>query len=107
MDNNKVSSLIYNLGLCAAIYLGIWEEITWIAWLVSAFVWIMLIAYSSAIMGQPTATLKTKDLGSWFWTILMDVGCTFSFIYNDWYVTGSAYLVSALMLMWRYRSIAQ
>jgi hypothetical protein len=35
----------------------------------------------------------------------MDIGCTFSFIHNDWYVTGTAYLVSALALMWRYRPI--
>lgn len=97
MKNKLVRVLTFNVLVVLAIYLGAWRDIKLIGWAVVAFVWSMVAMYFSALYaGKRAANISDPLPRGVGW--MLDATCIFMFVYANWYVTATAYAVSAIVL---------
>lgn len=102
MRKERASWIVWNCIFAGALYVGVWRNQSLIGVGVAAFIWLMLVFYLSALyLGASTAVRKNP--------VPLVVGLAFDaavlavLIKCDWYVTATAYALSALALELSYR----
>jgi hypothetical protein len=102
MGHKAIRAMGLNVLLLVAIYFGAWQQIDWIAWLAVAFIWFMCAMYFVVLFSNnpPSSTEDPFPPGAGW---LMDAIAIYMLVHADWYVTATAYAMSALALESIYR----
>lgn len=89
------SEVVSNVVFGVAVLCATWGEVSWLAYGVVGFVWLMLSMYFLASL--PPRRKAGSQPPRW-WTRLFDVLVFGHFIYFEWYWTACAYAASCVLL---------
>ena len=98
MQRNTLNFVIWNAVLAIAIYLGIWRGMPYIGYAVSVFVWLMLGLYLLVLRGSAGNAKPHVRPVPWPFEVALDVAFVCVFIASGWFVSATAYALSALAL---------
>lgn len=102
MQRNTSNWMIWNAILAIAIYLGIWRGMPCIGYAVSVFVWLMLGLYLLVLHGSAGRAKPHVRPVPWPLEAALDVAFVCVFIASGWFVSPTAYALSALALAFIY-----
>jgi hypothetical protein len=88
--------IVSNGAFASALYLAIFEETTWLRYIVITFIWFMLLAYTSALLSNDLVEkMQGKLSPAPIWVVhSLDFIFFFLMLLANWYITSAAYALS-------------
>ena len=99
--------MLLNLLFGPGVWVGVWNGVAWVGWLVAALIWTMLALYLMVAfhLGETAQQLRAP-LPFWLATGF-DAVCVCVLIASGWHMTAAAYALSAAVEYWIYHPSSQ
>ena len=96
MFSSRTKWILSNAALLGSLYLGQRDGFIWIAYCAVAAIWIVLVMYATLYFTMPPHNHKNPV--PFWWGLAVDAAALFLLLSNGWVYTGTAYLLSAVLL---------
>lgn len=97
MQKSTLTWVAWNAVFAVAIYVGIWSDVPYVGYGVSAFVWLMLGLYLLVLYPGDATKLRERPI-PWPVSVVFDVAAIYVFLERGWFVTATAYALAVLAL---------
>lgn len=97
MRRKQLEWLLWNALFSAGLYFGVWLDVAAAGYAVIAFVWLMLACYLLVLYTGNKKTVRENPVPTSL-GVLFDVAVMVVLISQNWYVTATAYALTAIVL---------
>ena len=97
--------ILANAAFGVGIYVGMWNDVTWLGYLTSVLVWIMLASYLAALWTRNRHHRYKNPVNPWVDKVA-DVLFYAALVASGWIVTAAVYAFSCIVLSAVYRKDA-
>jgi len=97
MKRKQVDWLLWNALFSAGLYVGVCLDVAAVGYVVIAFVWLMLVCYLLVLYTGDRRTVREDPVPALL-SVLFDIGVLVVLVSRDWYVTATAYALTAIVL---------
>lgn len=103
MTKKQVTWAISNSIFALALYFGVWLDISLVGYLIVFFVWLTLAFYLIVLYSGDKNKVRESAVPAYI-DLVFDIGILAILVISDWYLTATAYALSAIVLAITYRN---